>query len=214
MISYLISNQMLHVAYCPLVIWLNEAKVPPILSHVHRILSFRTFQLALLLVRAFHSVWAWGHCTMQNYMLYFLFPVQLNLRLRHYRKLTFMFQVVLYMHLITILCGIYLLLLGEWLEQIVCIMQFIYTRASFCGHLANGMESSLHTKWVWLCLIKCAIKLVDLHKSQCMSDFAQWQFCDPKCCDLEKAIYLPVTVNQQILACYYIWRIWRIACFR
>ena len=23
-----------------------------------------------------------------------------------------------------------------------------------------------------------------------------------------------ITVNQQILACYYIWRIWRIACFR
>ena len=22
------------------------------------------------------------------------------------------------------------------------------------------------------------------------------------------------TVNQQILACYYIWRIWRIVCFR
>ena len=24
----------------------------------------------------------------------------------------------------------------------------------------------------------------------------------------------PCTVNQQILACYYIWRIWRITCFR
>ena len=27
-------------------------------------------------------------------------------------------------------------------------------------------------------------------------------------------IQILTTVNQQILACYYIWRIWRIACFR
>ena len=26
--------------------------------------------------------------------------------------------------------------------------------------------------------------------------------------------FIRTTVNQQILACYYIWRIWRIACFR
>ena len=39
-----------------------------------------------------------------------------------------------------------------------------------------------------------------------------------KCSDTRNSLrtvaFVKVTVNQQIFACYYIWRIWRIACFR
>ena len=75
-------------------------------------------------------------------------------------------------------------------------------------------NASIHEQSFWCSLILCGIR-------QNCANWPQIEYSGSPKLWLFPAniryVITPVnviTVNQQILACYYIWRIWRIACFR